>query len=613
MPGLVGIASITGERVAPGLVRAMRSIIQHSNWYRVDDYVSTTGTVAVSRVYLDIINREKQPFSARNGKVKVFLRGEIYNAEVMRGDPLEYIYRLYEEFGLEFASFLNGSFLVVVVDEERNSVLVANDRLATKPLFYFDDGRAVYFSPEMKSLFLVPSLSRKLNLAAIADFLANGHFTREHTLIEGLKTMDKATVLEITSTGVTWHRYWEFNFEGSTEDRGHEYYREELAALLRQAVHRRLQTDRTYGILLSGGYDSRSILGCYLEARNGRELHTISWGRAEDIPKGDCLIARRLAHRLGADHRFYKLSAEEVVKDFRDFVWLGEGLTWFPESYQVFHRIREQQGVDIVLRGDECFGYSHWLTVHDEHTMFRALDLRALCCISKYQKVLKPHYYDLLCEMDADAIRQRSARCEEKTTHNRKDFFYLDVRLKHFLNPLNYAKNFSLESFTPLLDYDILDFVSRLPTRYRLRKRLFRQTVVEMFPLLYEEIAEIQDIIDWAHAFRQSSELGNYVYRELLEAPGILDEFVTPVGLKQELDAFFTSPAIPSARDRASTLLSRVSPTAFHLAHKGLYYTKRLSGRVRDTFPPERLILHLLILKVWGDVFLSMPVASTSN
>jgi asparagine synthase (glutamine-hydrolysing) len=614
MPGLVGIVSINGDKVNLGLMKAMRNAIRHRDWYKVDDYVNTKGTVAISRVHLGIITRDKQPYSARNSKVKVFLHGEIYNDRVANSNPLEFIYCLYEKHGLDFASFLNGSFVVVIVDEDEDVVLIANDRIAAKPLFHFNDGRAIYFGPEMKSLFLTPSLERKLNLVAVADFFANGYFTREHTLIEGLETVEKATVLKITTGGVARHKYWEFGLEKGGKDRGLEYYQETLAGLLRQAVRRHLRTDNTYGVLLSGGYDSRAILGCYLEERADQELHTVSWGREEDIPNSDCAIAKRLAQKLGADHGFYKLSAEEIIDNFRDFVLLGEGLTDFPESYDVFHAIKEQQNIGIVLRGDECFGYSRWAPVHDELSMFRALDLRSLQYIKEYQRVLKPSYYQLFCDLDADTMRHLSSRCNATNIHNRKDFFYLDVRLKHYLNPLNYVKNFALESFTPLLDHEILDFVSTLPLRYRLGKRFWRETVVETFPELYEEVAQRRNDIDWAASFKSSPKLQRFVYRELIEEQNIFSEFVDIDSLKSELDAFFAphTPSIKAISKMAAIRLLNASLTTYHFAHKCSYYVKKRSGKISQALSPERLIIRLLILKVWGDVFPNYPIVNTS-
>jgi asparagine synthetase B (glutamine-hydrolysing) len=616
VPGLVGVVSLNGDKIDTSLISAMRDAIRHQDWYEVDDYVNARGTVAIARVNLGIINKEKQPYSARNGQVKVFLHGEIYNDEVANSCPLKFIYRLYEEKGMSFASFLNGSFVIVIVDEDEDVVLIANDRIAARPLFYFNDGQAVYFGPEMKSLLLVPSLERKLDLAAVADFLTNGHFTREHTLIESLETVDKATVIKVTTGGVARHKYWQFELEREDKDLGPDYYQTKLAELLRKAVKRRLQTAHTYGILLSGGYDSRAILGCYLEERPGQELHTVSWGREEDIAKSDCAIAKRLARKLGAQHGFYRLTAEEIVDNFRDFILLGEGLTDFPESYNVFYRIKEKRDIDIVLRGDECFGFSQWLKAHDEYTMFLSLNLATLQSIEIYKKILKPAYYQLFCELDAETARHMSSRCSARNIHNRKDFFYLDTRIKYYLNPLNYVKNFAIESFRPLLDNDILDLVSTLPLRYRLGKNFWRKTVVEMFPELYEEIAQRHNMIDWAASFKGSPELEHFVYKKLIKEHNAFSEFINVDGLQTELDTFFVTSVDSSIETKARTgalELLKTSPTVYSFVHKCFYHVQKRRGEVRKILPVEQLIRRLLILKVWGDVFLNYPVVKTSG
>jgi hypothetical protein len=260
-----------------------------------------------------------------------------------------------------------------------------------------------------------------------------------------------------------------------------------------------------------------------------------------------------------------------------------------------------------------CFGGMNVLdilTVHDELTMFRSLDLRALRYMAGYQRVLKPSCYQSLCELDEETTRHVSSRCNARNIHNRKDFFYLDVRLKYYLNPLNYVKNFALESFRPLLDHDLLDFVSTLPLKYRLGKRFWRETVVKLFPELYEEIAQRHNMIDWASSLRGSPEIKRFVYWQLVEESNVFGEFISLDGLRRELDAFF-APRPQSMKARAQTSALRLlnaSPTAHHFAHKCSYYVKKWSGKINYTLSPERLIMRLLILKVWGDVFFSCPV-----
>jgi asparagine synthetase B (glutamine-hydrolysing) len=616
MPGLVGIISTRGEPVDREAARAMRSAIQHRDWYKIDDYVRPEGTLAISRVHLGIINREQQPYSARGGKVKVFLHGDAYYGDAVGPDLLHSIYELYEKHGADFASLLNGSFVVMVVDEEKDLVLLANDRTGTKPMFYYDDGQAIYFGPEIKSLLLAPTLERKLNLTAVADFLACGQYITEHTLIEHVHRMDNATILSVGPAGVSWRRYWQFHPEQEEKDRGEVYYRETLAGLLREAVHKRLQADVTYGVMLSGGYDSRSILGCCLEERRAEALHTISWGEEENTPKSDCEISGRLAQALGTDHRFYRLSAEEIINDFRSFVLLGEGLTDLPESYDVFYAVREQQGVEIAFRGDECIPFPNSAAMHDEFTMLRSVGIRTPEYMYGLRRVLKPSYYQLFCAYNQDTRDHVASRCKAKDLYHRREFYKIDIMNRAYLNPLNYVKTFALESFTPYLDHDLLDFMSALPMRYRLRKRFYRATVKGMFPELFSETAKRGNAIDWCRAFRSSPRLKQFAYQELLESESVLTEFVDADSLQDELDAFFAP--VEGFSTRA---MSRVDMRAlrkkwrgvYHLAHKSLYHVKRRTGKINHSLPTELLIMRLLILKVWGDLFLDYPDARVAR
>jgi hypothetical protein len=84
------------------------------------------------------------------------------------------------------------------------------------------------------------------------------------------------------------------------------------------------------------------------------------------------------------------------------------------------------------------------------------------------------------------------------------------------------------------------------------------------------------------------------------------------------LDAFFFAPSsleMHGLKARVKTgaleLLKR-APTAYGFAHKCSYYVRRWRGKSRDILPPDQLIIRLLILKVWGDVFLNYPVVNTS-
>jgi asparagine synthetase B (glutamine-hydrolysing) len=618
MPGVVGTISLDGEPLDLNLIAAMRKSVTHQQWYRIDEYRSETNALAISVVDLDTFKRQKQPYLERADGVKVFLHGEINNDECAGEDPLRFIYSQYKRSGPNFAAKLNGSFIAIVVDEEKHTVLIANDRLASKPIFYFNDGKVLYFGPEIKSILVVPSLKRTVNLTAVADFLSRGHFTRDHTFIEDLHQMNNATVLKITPAGLFEHRYWQWNLEQGEDDHGAAYFRRELIKRLRKAVYRCSRAENAYGLLVSGGYDSGGILGAFLTEFSQRPLHTISWGRADDIPGSDAAVGRKLGKKFGSDHRFYKLSAEEVAQKFHDFVFFGEGLTWYPESYDLFHRIKDEQNVQILLRGDQCFGYGYtkWLEAHDELSMLRSLGINPFSTISNYRKVLKPSYYEEFCRRDAETIDHISARCTEKNILSRQMFFYFDVRIRYFLNPLNYVKTFAVESVRPLLDYDIIDFVGALPVKYKAGKNLWRHAVTEAFPEIFQETAVSRTDLDWGQSFRASGALKGFLYENLMAGGKLFDDFIDKAQLKIELDEFFAQPGTVTRKTslRAAALkMVRRCPTTYAQLHKWSHYFNKWRGNTSVRLPSESVLLRLLILKFWGDIFLEYPVGGCSH
>lgn len=603
MPGLVGYVSKDKSRNNSTLMCDMCNILKHRKWYKTDSYTDEKEGLAISHIHLGIINNTFYPYLSQDGKTKIFMHGEICNDDATnRSDQLEFVYHQYQKNGVDFAVKLNGSFVIIIIDDAEDIVIIANDRTASKPLFYFVDGQTIYFAPEMKSLLLIPSLEKKLNQTAIANFLAVGYFINGETLIKNVKILDNASVIEIVNSGIATHKYWQYRFDEMPKDRGFEYYQETLSKLIRKAVGKCIRSNHKYGILLSGGYDSRGILGCYLDEKGDEDVDTISWGYEEDIPKSDCAISKKVANELGTNHRFYKLNPSKVVNNIYDFIFLSDGLTDaftnYPDSLKIFQKIRQDQGIQIILRGDECFGWGS--AVFDERTMFKIMGINPLSEMQKYKKVLKDSYYESFVKLNSQTMNAISSRCDAKNIHNRKDFFYLDQRLKYYLNPLNYIKTIEVESRNPWVDNDILDFMCTVPIKYRLDKNLYRKTIVKMFPKLFNEIAQKSNLIDWRHEFRNSQVLKDFIYRELIENQNVFHEFIKIDNLKTELDTFFSSNN-HSHNYRITVKIGQILkkfPVIYNFAQK---WVSKSMGDISM----ETVIIRMLTLKIWCDLFLT--------
>jgi asparagine synthetase B (glutamine-hydrolysing) len=602
MPGLAGVLGVgrpvPGESRASAVLDRMLAVLRHRSWYQVARHEEPGRDLALGHVHLGVLPAGPHPYVDPASGVQVFLHGELYNDEAAR-DPHGFVARCHARHGRDFAAFLNGSFVVVLHDPARACVLVATDRIASKPLFYWHDGARLYVAPELKALVTVPELPRTLDRSAVASFLSAGHFLNGQTLLESVRALDSGTVLTLTATGVRTHRYWEFTFAAPERDPGAEHYRAVLVDLLRTAVRRRLRNARRYGVLLSGGYDSRGILGACLAERPGAGVVTISWGTTESAPQSDCAVARRVAGQLGTEHHFLPLRPAALGDHLAEFVYLHDGLTDacrnYPEALRLFEMIRAELGVDVVLRGDECFGFSQ--PVCDERSMLEKYKIVPVERLRPYPTILRPDACARLSTLLVDTTRELSRRCQATDLCARQTFYYLDQRVKHYLNPLNAFKGLAVEVRTPYFDNDVLDFMERLPSARQFGKQLYRETIVSAYPALFREVATVTNLGDW-DAELKTPALADFVRDGLVDAEQRLAEFLDPDALGRVVDEYFAGS--PRRRSRARAAVARLRPLL--VPYPALYrFTQRRYRALSQAHtgmrvPVSKILLRLLVL-----------------
>ena len=197
---MCGICGLLAPGAAdPALVQAMNDAIVH----RGPDHgaVATYGRCVLGYRRLSIIDLQTgdQPLENETGSVVAVFNGELYNFRELRreleakgheirgtGDsPL--IPHAYEEWGVGFASRLEGMFAIALWDRESERLVLARDRLGKKPLLYarLPDG-SLAFASETKALLRVPALPRELDLQQLDAYLALQYVPRS-----GLKAVEK--------------------------------------------------------------------------------------------------------------------------------------------------------------------------------------------------------------------------------------------------------------------------------------------------------------------------------------------------------------------------------------------------------------------------------------
>ncbi len=389
MCGIVGIINL--DRTQPAdeqTARAMAAAIVHRGPDDEGFYFKQNVALGMRRLSIIDLATGHQPISNEDGSVWVVFNGEIYNFQELREQSIarghsfsthsdtEVIVHLYEDYGDDLASHLNGMFAFALWDEKRERLLIARDRMGEKPLYFTHiANKAFIFASELKSLIIHPLVERRVNLLALRKYLQYEFVPSPHTMIAGAHKLPPAHRLIFEKGKWRAERYWQLSYEGERLKIGENEAAEETHRRLREAVRMRLISDVPLGVLLSGGIDSSSIAELACEAAQGRvKTFSIAF---EEKSFDESSYARLVADYLGTEHyeqRFTEREMLEIVPEIPRLLDepLGDG-SLIP-TYLLSRFTRRQ--VTVALGGDggdELFAGYPTYAAHRLADYYRAL------------------------------------------------------------------------------------------------------------------------------------------------------------------------------------------------------------------------------------------------
>jgi asparagine synthase (glutamine-hydrolysing) len=197
----------------------------------------------------------------------------------------------YDRHGMDFAAGLNGNFVGAV--RHRGSVSLFTDRLGTRPLYYARTDGGVVFSTSIQSLPLHPGVETEFDVPHLAEYLALKRSFGTRTPLTGVEMTRLGSVATLDPEGgMAEERYW--RPVRTPLDRSRGYFVDRLTETFRTVVADRTERAADYGLLLSGGSDSRLALAA-LDALDVsvHAFHLAEWRNRE------ARTARRVAEAAG--------------------------------------------------------------------------------------------------------------------------------------------------------------------------------------------------------------------------------------------------------------------------------------------------------------------------
>jgi len=381
---------------------------------------------------------------------------------------------------------LNGGWgLAVKLPDGR--VLAATDRIRSVPLFYARRGETVAV---VSSAYSLIGRSTAIRIRSAAEYLLAGFVTGSDTLFEGVDQLQTGEILEVDSSGrPVLNRYYRYlAAEQSTADeetlerRVDEMFNRLFARYARAFGGRRII------IPLSGGLDSRLIAGM-LKRYGAENVLCFSYGRPT---YEEARISRRIAESLGFQWRMIEYSPQVWARSlaslddssFHDYCSNAVSLPHLQDLPAIQQLMEEENLRDAIIMPGHSFGL-----LAGSHIDPALLGIDGSAGMAPILEAILRIHYNFFPNKDRFAAQQQIPQWVEQQLgefcrpDSRPATAYYDTwdvdnrQAKFIVNSLRSYDFYGIPWAMPLWDYELTDLFAPIPPWYKVRQRLYFNTL----------------------------------------------------------------------------------------------------------------------------------------
>lgn len=544
MSGIAGIIS-QSEWNTSSVFNMMLTKLKHRGPNDIGEYFDSKNHLRIGVQQLNIINGQCLPVFNKDKSLCIVFDGEIYNYEELKElcikkrhqfytkEEDEVIIHLYEEYGLSFLEYLQGTFALALWDSTNNSLILARDRFGQKPLVYFSRNKEFAFSSEIQSLIKYPGINKKISATAIHHYLTYSYIPAPLSIYEEVKKLLPAHYLVFRNGSITIKRYWSLSYIPKAKIE-YEEAKELLYSKLNESIMLRMRGEKALGIFLSGGLDSSTVTALASQMKDNIRTYSIGF----NIKKYDeSQWAYIMSQKYGTNHTNITLDSSSLEILPQIVSYFGEPFGDYSSIPMYFLANSAKENISIALSGDggdELFaGYTRFIKAYQgEKTRLPAAITRKLLSeveqypISQLEKISfckklltsfcpNLHFADNRFSFRMRYLENELAKWSLYTpsmfeelssvysldllnTHFHKAFAYSFVDKLLYTDCNQYLSDdiltkvdictmrHSIETRSPFLDYDLVELVSKFPFQFKIQnfdsRRIFKDTIKDIIP-----------------------------------------------------------------------------------------------------------------------------------
>ncbi len=564
--------------------------------------------------------------SSADGRWRAVVCGEIFNPDSFADladdtgaeefdNAAVLILRLAESGSLDRLAEINGQFCAALYDRAEHCLILLTDRLATHPVHVWRQGGETVFASQLHTLIGDERVPRRADPSAIAQLFTMQRTVGRISPLAGVSALPAACIAEFDRNGARERAYWRLAWRKPDFSR-HEGA-ELLAIALRRAVDRQSRPDGV-GLLLSGGIDSRLVLGATGGDPPG------CWTTASFAGNPELATAKRIARARGAKHTALVVDPGETLDILDDTVMASGGL--YPASTPVsafMPRVAEScrvaltgHGIDYTLRG--YYLPARFINILGSRTRVPALrpisrpvgggdvldNLRQGPPRATVDRIVRAERRAEWWRGQADAMQGALAPwLDSDEPYNAWDGFILHAVSKHYAFTSMMAVRAEVDLRIPAFDNEVFDIYLRMPPAWRCNGRMLQLALGKLAP----DLATIPNAnTDFRADLHPWMEIAGLLGRGALRRLGILRHKSQPsashsLGSWQNLGALYRQD--PGHRQRFAEIRGRLDGLTMGVMDSdGLAscIDEHLDGRAEHTKLMRQLLTHDSWVRTFG-------------
>lgn len=290
MCGITGIFDTTDSReISRDLLHRMNETQFHRGPDEGGLHLEPGVGLGHRRLSIIDLSTGQQPLFNEDHSVVVVFNGEIYNFQELVPElqalghvfrthsDTEVIVHAWEAWGEKCVDRFRGMFAFALWDRNRQTFFLVRDRFGVKPLYYawLEDGTLI-FGSELKSLMQHPGLPREMDPFAVEEYFAYGYVPEPRTIFKRVHKLPPGFTLtqKRGDARAMPRQYWDMPFT-PVAVASQEAAEEELVDRLKESIRLRMIADVPLGAFLSGGVDSSAVVAM-MAAQSSSPVNTCS-------------------------------------------------------------------------------------------------------------------------------------------------------------------------------------------------------------------------------------------------------------------------------------------------------------------------------------------------